>query len=215
MQGRGRQLTITCLWLGAASPFLYGAAQLLAAPLYAGYDWQSQLASELGTVGRASSGTFNCWMVLSGLATMLSAIGFKWGLKRMVSDRVFTWLIAASLVSSGTASVWAGLHPLPSPAHNPGYWGSGTIAFPLLMAAAIWRSPTPWALRVYFFGTASATIAFLLITSGITRTDLSAYDGALQRLGAFLVYSPVAVAALFILRDRRLQDTASWKVGCG
>lgn len=215
MQERGRQLTSACLWFGVASPFLYGAAQLLAAPLYAGYDWQSQLASELGTVGRASSVTFNCWIVLSGLATILSAVGFKRGLRRIVSDKVFGWLIAASLVSSGTASVWAGLHPLPSPTHSPGYWGSGTIAFPLLMAAAIWRSPTPWGLRLYFLGTASATIAFLLISSGATRIDLSDYGGALQRLGAFLVYFPVAVAALSIIRNKRSEDTAPSEAPCG
>lgn len=146
--------------------------------------------------------------MLSGLATILSAVGFKLGLKGLVSNAVFRWLIAAALVSSGSASVWAGLHPLPSPNHSPGYWGSGTIAFPLLMAAAIWRSRNPWALRVYFLGTAIAIIAFLLVSSGVPRIDLLAYNGALQRLGAFLVYFPVAVAAIAILRNRRSEDTA-------
>jgi len=207
MQERGKQLVTVSLWLGAASPFLYGAAQLLAASLYTGYDWQSQLASELGTEGRASSAIFIVFIVLTGLATMASAFGFKLGLEPIVRNKVFPWLIAASLVSSGAASVWAGAHPLPSPLHSPGYWGSGTVAFPLLMAAIV-RARISWALRAYFLGTAGATVAFLLVSSGFLKIDLSASDGVLQRLGAFLVYFPVAVAAVAILRNRRSEDTA-------
>jgi len=209
MQHVEKQLSAAALWLGAASPFLYAAAQLLAAPLYTGYDWKSQLASELGSVGTASSGVFNVGIVLSGLAMLASAVGFKLGLECVARSKVIPWLIAASLASSGVASVWAGLHPLPALIHNPGYWGIGAVAFPLLLAVALWRSPISLAIRTYLAATAIAIVAFLFSSSGLTRIDASSYDGALQRLGAFLVYAPVAVGAITILRMERLDDTHS------
>jgi hypothetical membrane protein len=168
-----KQLRAAGLWLGAASPFLYTAAQVLAAPLYPRYDWKAQLASELGTVGMASSGVFNAAIVLSGFATAGSSVGFKLALERLTASTVVPWLVAASLVSSGFASVWAGLHPLPSPMHNPSYWGAGTIAFPLLLAAALWRSPISIAVRIYLAGTAIAIVAFLIFSSDLAGLDLS------------------------------------------
>lgn len=81
MQERGKQLAPTSFWVGGASLFLYGATQLLAAPQYPGYDRTSQRASELGTVGSASSATFNLVIVRTGVATIASAFGFKQGLQ--------------------------------------------------------------------------------------------------------------------------------------
>jgi len=211
-----KQLSAAALWLGAVSPFLYAAAQLLGAPLYKGYDWKSQLASELGSVGTASSGIFNVGMVLSGLAMMASAVGFKLRLACVTRTKVVPWSIAASLASSGAASVWAGLHPLPSLIHNPGYWGIGAVAFPPLLAVALWRSPVSPAMRAYLAGSAIAIVAFLFFSSGLVRIDTSSYDGVLQRLGAFLVHAPVAVGAITILRMKSLFNptaTVSTAVG--
>jgi hypothetical membrane protein len=188
---------------------------LLAARTYESYDWQSQLASELGTIGCASSAVFNTGIVLSGLAALASAIGFKLGLKQIGVNRAFRGLIATTVVSSGGASVWAGLHPLPSPIHNPGYWGIGTVAFPLLLAAAVRCSPMSPALRFYLVGTAIAIIAFLFIFLGGARMDLLPYDGAMQRLGALLVYSPMAVVAIAILRIDQAGTIGARKVQHG
>jgi hypothetical protein len=57
--------------------------------------------------------------------------------------------------------------------HNPGYWGAGTIAFPLLLAAALWRSPISIAVRIYLAGTAIAIVAFLIFSSDLAGLDLS------------------------------------------
>ena len=195
------QLVTGGLWLGVASPVLYAAAQLLAAPLYPGYDWTLQLASELGSVGTTSSDVFNPAITLSGFAMLASAIGFKLGLQRVSQWRLVPWLVAASLVSGGSASVWAGLHPLPDPAHNPGYWGIGTVAFPLLLTMALWQSAISRVTRIYLASNAIAILTFLLFSFDLTSNDPS--HGIVQRIGALLVYAPVAFGAITLLRMER------------
>jgi hypothetical protein len=206
VQPVARQLKVIGLCLGAASPFLYAAAQFVAAPLYPGYDWRSQLASELGTVGMSSARVFNIGIVLSGLATLASALSFKIALDPITPAKALPWLVAASLVSSGGASIWAGLHPLPAAIHDPGFWGAGTVAFPVLLAVTVWRPSISLAPRLYLAIGGAMVIGFLAISSSQIGATLSPYDGAMQRIGAFLVYSPMTVAAVMLLRKIRFED---------
>jgi cation transporter-like permease len=61
---------------------------------------------------------------------------------------------------------------------------------------------------VYFANTALAIVAFLAVTSGFAGIDFSSHAGALQRLGALLVYVPVAVAAVTMLRIKKHPDAS-------
>ena len=183
-----------------AVPLLYFAAQVTAQLGTPGYDWTRQLASELGSAGAPAAALFNIGMVATGVATIVAAPGYKVALDAIARSGVLSWLTALSLVSSGAATLWAGLNPLPDPAHNPGLWGLGTILFPLLLLLSLARVRGAGRMRVYLIITVALEAAFLLVSMGLLPIGVSIPAGLLQRVGAVLVYVPVAVGGIFLLR---------------
>lgn len=192
-------LTKGSLACGIAVPFVYFGSQMLAAQASSGYDWHQQLASELGAGRRASADLFNTGMFIAGGATVLAAYGFLRVLRR--TTPLWAWVVAACLVSSGGATLWAAAHPLPSVFHNPGLWGIGTLLFPAALAGAFARDGPAGGARFYLLLSFTAAAALLLLIHFSMLP--AAPPGLLQRIAAACVYPPVAVGAYTLLRPRR------------
>src|SRR5687768_11403275 len=124
------------LGLGVAVPILYYGTQFLAMPFYPGYEIVRQVASELGSPHSNVPSVFNAGAVLTGVAALIAAFGFL----RAIRDRVLAWLVFLAMLSNGAAGIWAGVHPLPDPRHNPGAIGVGMFALPLLFLIVAWRA---------------------------------------------------------------------------
>jgi hypothetical protein len=55
-------------------------------------------------------------------------------------------------------------------------------------------------MRVYLIVTVALEAAFLLVSNGLLPIGVSVPAGLLQRVGAVLVYAPVALGGIFLLR---------------
>lgn len=185
------------LWAGMAVPLSYFGTQIVAAPLYTGYRWKEQLASELGSSGHGSADIFNAGMFLTGMLTIAAVPAFWLALRRLTASGRDATVVAITLASSGGATLWAALQPLPSNLHNPGLWGAGTVLFPAALAWAI-RSVSPLrALRFYLWASFVLAIAVLLVI----EAGWAAWQaGLVQRGAAVLVYAPILVGALCLSR---------------
>lgn len=173
-------------------PVIYFGAQVVSAPSYEGYRWVQQLASELGTEGKRSAVIFNAGMLLVGVLTLIAAPAFWLALKPEGASGTETVAVALTLVSSGGATVWAALHPLPSGSHNPGLWGIGTVLFPAALAWAMRRMSDSAAVRIFLWVSFSLAVMTLV---GIEAGLANGWSGLVQRGAAILVYVPVAVGA--------------------
>lgn len=196
------RLSLVC---GMAVPFAYFGSQAVAQLFVPGYDWHHQLASELGARGEPTAGLFNAGMLVTGAATLLAVPGF-YGALRRAGASAGAWLAAACLVSSGGATLWAAAHPLPSPLHNPGYWGAGTLFFPAALACALPAGRPATAVRAYLLLSFAAAAALLLMID--LKLLAAAPAGLLQRIAAALVYPPVAVCAYVLLKRLRIDFQA-------
>ncbi|MGL6290300.1 MAG: DUF998 domain-containing protein [Silanimonas sp.] len=193
-------ITRLSLFAALAVPVLYFGAQAAAAPFFPGFRFTEHTASILGSDLSLRPEILNSGAVLTGLASFVSAWGVFVGLR---SAGVWTWNAAAlalCAVSFGAASVWAGIHPLPDPQHNPGALGIGMFAAPFLAFVASLALPNSKALRIYLglnvvgFGIVSCLYA------GVIPVDLQRYAGAVQRLGTLVMLLPMAILAAVLLR---------------
>jgi hypothetical membrane protein len=209
------------LVLGVAMPVLYFGAQLLAASFYPGYSFLNRDASTLGSDSAAHPWVFNSASILMGFLMFIVAWGFLQALRRLEVDRLLAWVACLAIVSFGIASTNGGLFPLPDPRHTSGMLallGLGTFVLPVLLPAAMWKTPDSRGLRLYFIANALALIALLPIFTGliqiiIVKADLqwpayqsflNNYHGLLQRIAAFIVVVPIGVTAYILLRRRSL-----------
>ncbi|HVR95148.1 MAG TPA: DUF998 domain-containing protein [Thermoanaerobaculia bacterium] len=188
------------LWMGVAVPILYFGSQIVAAPFYPGYNFMSQVASELGSDRSTLPVIFNTGVILTGIAAMIASTGFLHALRRLGTTPVLAWLTSISLLSTGLGGLWAGSFPLPDPRHNPGLLGLGTFLMPLLLAAALWKRKDAGPVRTYLLVNAILFIAQIPIMSGMAGLDTRGYEGLLQRVGATIVYLPIGVVAYFLWR---------------
>ena len=193
------------LLAGAAVPLLYFGTQLAAAPLYPGYDFTRQVASELGSPLSRAPGVFNTGAILTGVATLGAAFGFARALSRIAAPPGVAWLVVAALVSAGLAGLQAGAFPLPHPRHNPGALGAGLFALPVLLLLAAARTPGAAGLRIYL---ALNLLLFLLqfpLRGGLLGIDPRDSGGLMQRTFALAVYVPIGVVSWFLLRRTRAE----------
>lgn len=157
-----------------------------------GYQWVHQLASELGTKGEDSAEVFNAGMMLTGALTLVAAPAYWMSLGPKRAEGFSALGVALTLASSGGATIWAALHPLPGSNHNPGIWGAGTVLFPATLAWAMRRMAACSGVRIFLW--VSFTLAALAL-AGIEAGLANGCAGLVQRAAAFLVYVPVAVGA--------------------
>jgi hypothetical protein len=137
-------------------------------------------------------------MVLTGCATIFAAFGFFIAVQGFASRTIDAALVALSLISNGGATLWAGLHPLPSPVHNPGLWGGGTLIAPIALLWAlrheVWSGPV----RAYLASTFMLAVTALMFTEARV-----APAGIVQRIAALFVYPPIAIVAWLLIQRRR------------
>lgn len=181
-------------------PVVYFGAQLLAAPCFPGYSVVATTASELGSDASSCPGVLNSGAMLAGLLAMAGAIGLAASLPRLGAGRIAALALASCLASAGVAALWAGLHPLPDPAHNPGALGAGMFGMPFVAVWAAWRLPAAKTLRSFLLFDAAAFVVLGAIMAGLTGIDLPAHRGLLQKLVAAACFAPVVVVACVALR---------------
>jgi len=181
------------LLAGAAVPLLYFGSQLAAAPLYPGYDFVRQVASE--------PGVFNTGAILTGLATLLVAYGYARALPEVAhAPRGVVWLVVVALAAAGLAGIQAGVFPLPHPRHNPRWLGAGLFVMPLLLLLAIARMPGSGALRAYLVLSLVLLVAQFPLRAGLLGLEERTSMGLFQRLMALAVFVPIGVVAFFLFR---------------
>jgi hypothetical membrane protein len=185
-------------------PFAYFGAQLLAAPYFPDYSVFTTSASDLGSDRSSRPDILNSGALLTGALALLGSVGLARALPRFGVSKVAAFLVALSLVSAGLAALWAGLHPIPHPQHNPGALGFGMFLAPFVVVWAGWRIHDGRAIRIVLLSNAAAFIGFGTIMSGATGIDLAAYGGLVQKLLALASFAPGSVlACAALLRARR------------
>jgi Protein of unknown function (DUF998) len=191
------------LWCGVLVPLVYFGAQFIAAPFYPNYSFLVNSASQLGSDASTFPALLNGGAMISGVLGLLSAYGIGMALRASGAKPWFAWLCAGCGVSVAAAAIWAGLHPMPDPQHNPGAIGIGMFLGPLALFAAFWDVRGGRAMRNYLAFTLLAFAALAPIMSGITPVDLDRYGGLMQRIAALVLYLPPAVTAWWLLRRMR------------
>ena len=196
------------LLAGAAVPLLYFGTQLIAAPLYPGYDLVRQVASELGSPGSRAPWVFNTGAILTGLATLAAAYGYARALPAVArAPRLIVVLVVIALAAAGLAGIQAGVFALPDPRHNPRWLGAGLFVMPLLLLLAVARMPGAGALRAYLALSLILLVAQFPLRAGLLGLEERTSMGLFQRLMALAVYLPIGVVAFFLFR--RMGTTAS------
>ncbi len=195
--------TMLSLWAGVGVPFVYFGAQAAAIPFYPGYDLLVNSASQLGSDASRLPEVLNSGAMLSGVMSVLSSAGLFVALSRAGAPKVFSAIAALCVVSIGLAALWAGLHPMPDPAHNPGALGVGMFLSPVALLASVWRVAALRGLRTYLLWVLVAFAGLVPIMAGLTPIDLQAYGGLMQRIAALVLYLPPSVACWVLLRKSR------------
>lgn len=191
------------LLAGVAVPFLYFGAQLLAAPFYPDFSVWTHTASQLGSDLSSRPGILNGGAALTGVAALAASYGLYRGLRDRGVGLAAAALVAASSASMGAASLWAASHPMPDPRHNPGALGAGMFAAPFAALLASLALPRATRLRRYLVANVLAFFGVASLYAGLIPVDLSLYAGGVQRLGALVMFVPLAVLSLGLLRNAR------------
>lgn len=193
--------TRVSLWAGSAVPFLYFGAQALAAPFFPDFSVLAHTASQLGSDLSSRPAVLNAGAALTGAAALAASFGLFGVLRQKGVWAVLALLVAACSVSMGLASLWAASHPLPDPRHNPGALGVGMFAAPFLVLAASLRLRNAAPLRWYLAMNVAAFFVVAAIYSGVIPMDLRLYGGGVQRFGALVMFAPMSVLCIWLLRD--------------
>jgi hypothetical membrane protein len=191
---------------GLAVPFAYYGVQCVAALFYPGYSFVRDMASVLGSRSAPHPAIWNTGMLLVGLATLGSALGYSRGFRRLSVRPVVAGLAVTAVISNGLLSLASGLFPLEDPRHNGGPLVIGALLLPWLFAAAIWSAKGARALRFYFLSSGAMLLVMAPIMGQAVAIGLGSIHGALQRFLTLSMFPPLAVMAWYLLRTRAESD---------
>lgn len=184
-------------------PFVYFGAQFLAAPYFPNYSVLTTSASDLGSDLSSQPSILNTGALLTGILSFLGSAGLAISLPKLGASRVAAFLFALSLASAGLAALWAGLHPLPDPQHNPGALGIGMFVAPFFAVWTAWRINNSGILRYLLVSNAVLFIVLGALMSGAVNIDLAAFGGLIQKLLAASSFAPCSVlAGIALMRSR-------------
>jgi hypothetical membrane protein len=184
-------------------PFIYFGAQFLAAPYFPNYSVFTTSASDLGSNLSSRPNILNIGALLTGILSFLGSAGLAMSLPRLGASKVAAFLLALSLASAGLAALWAGLHPLPHPQHNPGVLGFGMFVAPFAAVWTAWRMKNSKMIRFALVLNVIAFIVLGAIMSGVLNVDLAAFGGLIQKLLAASSFLPSSVlAGIALMRSR-------------
>ena len=190
-------------------PFVYFGAQFLAAPYFPNYSVLTTSASDLGSDLSSQPSILNTGALLTGILSFLGSAGLAISLPKLGASRVAAFLFALSLASAGLAALWAGLHPLPDPQHNPGALGIGMFVAPFSAVWTAWRIKDSGTLRYLLVSNAVAFIVLGALMSGAVNVDLAAFGGLIQKLLAASSFAPSSVLAGIALMCSRHHVSAA------
>jgi hypothetical membrane protein len=192
-----------------AVPFAYFGAQAAAAPFYPDYSILTVSASDLGSDRSSRPAILNGGAILTGVLALLGSVGLALALPGIGSSKATAWLLAACVLSSGVAAIWAGSHPLPHPKHDPGALGVGMFAAPFVSAFVAWRVERLRSLRWALLLNIVAFGACAWVLSGAAGVNLAAYGGLAQKCAALVCFVPPAVIATKALIEMHHSATGS------
>ena len=184
------------LGAGAIAPILYFGMQLAAAPFYPGYNFLMQAASDLGASTHRYGAVFNVGAVIVGVFLILASAGIGWALRRMGTPVVLIAFAVVAVLAGGISSLWAGLVPLPDPAHG----GHPALAMlmiltPLALTLALWKQPR---VRLPLLLGVGLILALVPIMSGALPIDTRPYMGLIQRMLALAVFGSAGLSAWYL-----------------
>lgn len=184
-------------------PFIYFGAQFLAAPYFPNFSVFTTSASDLGSNLSSRPSILNIGALLTGIFSFLGSAGLARSLPRLGASKAAAFLLALSLASAGLAALWASLHPLPHPQHNPGALGFGMFLAPFAAVWTAWRMENIELIRYSLVLNVVAFIALGAIMSGASNIDLAAFGGLIQKLLAASSFLPSSVlAGIALMRSR-------------
>jgi hypothetical protein len=188
---------------GTAFPILYFAVQLALFPFFPGYDFTRDVASKLGSPDSPMAGVFNAGVVLIGVMAMVAGVGQFARMRALGVNMLIALMAGLCVISVGGATLWAGLVPLPDPAHGAsGPFMLAGVVYPAILLTVFRRSPS-W--RFAFAGSLLAVAVSAAVMTGLTGMDLIRWEGAIQRPVALALLGPVGLASYALWRGR-VQD---------
>jgi hypothetical protein len=188
------------LLAGIAFPVLYFAVQIVLFPFVPGYDFTRDVASRLGSPDSSMAGVFNALVVLIGGMGVIAGVGQVARLRGLGVSILLAVTAGLCVISVGGATLWAGLMPLPDPAHGAsGPFMLAGVVYPAVLLIAFRRSPL-W--RLVFVFTLLAVAASAAVMTGLTGIDLVRWEGAVQRPVALALLGPVGLASFALWRHR-------------
>lgn len=184
---------------GIAFPVLYFAVQIALFPFVPGYDFTRDVASRLGSPDSSMAGVFNTVVVLIGAMGMVAGVGQVVRMRQLGVNFLIGLMAGLCVISVGGATLWAGLVPLPDPAHGAsGPFMLAGVVYPGLLLIAFRRSPF-W--RFVFIFALLAVAASAAVMTGQTGIDLMRWEGAIQRPVALALLGPVGLASFALWRS--------------
>jgi hypothetical membrane protein len=192
---RSNRLAIMALAIGVTLPFVYYGIQLIAALFDPGYSFMRDMASVLGSAAAPRPWIWNTGMIVLGILTLISAMGFRRGLAIRGTSSVMAWIVTGAIVSNGLVSIMAGIFHLGDDRHEGGPLILGTLVLPALLAGAFWKRSDADRLRIYLLVCGVIAIAMTPIAGNAADLGLSEVRGLLQRLMTFALFPPLGVAA--------------------
>lgn len=181
-------------------PFAYFGAQIAAAPYFPGYNVLYTSASELGSNLSPRPGILNAGALITGVLALTGSTGFTLALPHAGTGKFSAFALALCLASAGLAAIWAALHPLPSPKHDPGLLAFGMFIAPLVASWVVWNKVWPRALRALVLLDAAAFLLLLAAMIGFAGLHVPPYPGLFQKLLAGLSFLPATAIAAVALR---------------
>ncbi|TPW04661.1 MAG: hypothetical protein FD125_1057 [bacterium] len=186
------------LLAGIAFPILYFAIQIVLFPFVPGYDFTRDVASRLESPDSSMAGVFNAVVVLIGAMGMVAGVGQVVRMRQLGVNILIAFMAGLCVISVGGATLWAGLVPLPDPAHGAsGPFMLAGVVYPAVLLVAFRRSPS-W--RVVFLFALLAVAGSAAVMTGLSGIDLMRWEGAIQRPVALALLGPVGLASFALLR---------------
>ncbi len=194
------KILVFALGSGIVVPILYFGTQLLAAPFFPGYSFLSMEASLLGSDLAIFPAIFNIGAIITGIVTIIAAVGFLLALQHLGTNPFLAWLTSLAVLLNGIGSLWAGFFPMPDARHGSNPFAVGIFLFPILLTFALWNRSNARPIKIYLIITNLLFLALIPIMSGVSGINTQGYQGLLQRIAVLVFFVPISVGSYFLIQ---------------